>query len=64
MSLEGYLRKRLTDIIEEKRVVVWFDGEKAFGEIAEKFAAPGCTVISCTESQLKARRRLTKSCVS
>lgn len=57
MSLTSYIHKRLVDLLEEKRVVVWFDGEKAFGEIAEKFAAPGCTVISCVESQLKARRR-------
>ena len=58
MSLGGYLKKRLTDILEEKRVVVWYDGEQAFGEIADSFAAPGMhgNFLHGTP-RLKARRR-------
>ncbi len=28
MSLKAYLNKRLADLLEEKLVVVWYDGEK------------------------------------
>jgi hypothetical protein len=34
VSLKAYLNKRLVDLLEEKRVVVWYDGEKAFEEVA------------------------------
>jgi hypothetical protein len=34
VSLKAYLNKRLADFLEEKPVVVWYDGEKAFGEVA------------------------------
>lgn len=56
MSLTSYLTKRLMDLLSEKRVVVWYDGEKAFGEFARAFAAPQCVKISGQESTLKARR--------
>ena len=45
MSLTAYLKKRLTDLLEEKRIVVWYDGEDAFGEIARTFKAPNSSVI-------------------
>ena len=38
MSLTPYLKKRLVDLLEEKRVVVWYDSEKAFEEVARAFA--------------------------
>jgi hypothetical protein len=57
VSLTAYLKKRLTDLLEEKRVVVWYDGEAAFGEIARTFKAPNSTVILSQESRLRSRRR-------
>src|SRR5208283_5208428 len=56
MSLRSHIQKRLLDLLEEHRVVVWYDGEKAFGEIATSFAAPSCTLILAEESPLRARR--------
>jgi hypothetical protein len=56
MSLRSHIQKRLLDLLEERRVVVWYDGEKAFGEISASFAAPTCTVILAQESPLRARR--------
>lgn len=55
MSLTTYIRKRLADQLDEHRVVVWFDGEQAFGEIARSFALPNCRVVSAADSQLLAR---------
>jgi hypothetical protein len=55
--LKAYLNKRLVDLLEEKRVVVWYDGEKAFEEVASAFRAPNCTAILTAESRLRARRR-------
>ena len=57
MSLTAYLKKRLADLLEEKRVVVWYDGEGAFGEIARTFKAPNSTVILSQESRLRSRRQ-------
>jgi hypothetical protein len=57
VSLTAYLKKRLTDLLEEKRVVVWYDGEEAFGEIARTFKAPNSTVILSQESRLRSRRQ-------
>ncbi len=55
MSLTSYIRKRLADLLEEHRVVVWFDSEQAFGEIAQSFSLPSCRVVSAADSQLSAR---------
>jgi hypothetical protein len=57
VSLTAYLKKRLTDVLEEKRVVVWYDSENAFGEIARTFKAPNGTVIQVQESRLRSRRQ-------
>lgn len=57
MSLAAYLKKRLTDLLEEKRVVVWYDGERVFEELATNFKAPGCSVASAVGSRLMACRK-------
>jgi hypothetical protein len=57
VSLAAYLKKRLTDLLEEKRVVVWYDGEAAFEEVARALKAPNSTVILAQESRLRARRQ-------
>jgi hypothetical protein len=53
--LASYLKKRLIDLLEQKRVVAWYDGEKAFEEVARAFRAPNCTAILTAESRLRAR---------
>src|ERR1035437_9222094 len=57
MSLSAHVRKRLLDLLEEHRLVVWYDGQEAFKPIAETFAAPSCTVVLAIESKLRARRQ-------
>jgi len=57
VSLTSYLKKRLIDLLEEKRVVVWYDGEKAFQDIARAFTSPNCTPILAAASRLRARRQ-------
>jgi hypothetical protein len=57
MSLRAHINKRLIDLLQERRVVVWYDGEQAFAELAASFAAAGCVVVSAAESRLRARRR-------
>ena len=57
MSLTAYLNKRMMDLLDEKRVVVWYDGEKAFEEVAQGFRAPNCTTVLAADSRLRARRR-------
>jgi hypothetical protein len=56
VSLTAHIRKRLLDMLDEHRIVVWYDAERAFGEIAAGFAAPSCSVIPAGESRLRARR--------
>src|SRR5216117_3909165 len=56
MSLTAYIRKRLIDLLEEKRVIVWYDGDNAFGDIAKRFAAPNTAVVISSPSRLRARR--------
>ena len=57
MSLTAYLKKRLIDLLEEKRVVVWYDGEDAFGEVAQHFKAPNSSLVLPQNSRLRARRQ-------
>jgi hypothetical protein len=57
VSLTAYLRKRLLDLLDEKRVLVWYDAEQAFGEVARTFTAPNNKVVLVGESRLRARRQ-------
>jgi hypothetical protein len=57
VSLGTYLKKRLTDLLEERRVVVWYDSEAAFEGVARAFKAPNTSVILTQESRLRARRQ-------
>lgn len=56
MSVTSYLTKRLIDLLEEHRIVVWYDREDAFKDFAAAFRAPGCRVVLATDSALRARR--------
>ena len=37
MSLTSHLTKRLVDLLEEHRIIVWYDSESAFAEYAAAF---------------------------
>ena len=56
MSLTSHLNKRLIVLLDEHRVVVWYDREDAFKDFAVAFRAPGCQVVLATDSTLRARR--------
>lgn len=56
MTITSYVTKRLEALLGECRVVVWYDGERAFRGVAEAFTMPGNVVISAAVSRLRARR--------
>ena len=56
MSLTSHLTKLLLDLLEERRIVVWYDREAAFKDHAAAFRAPACRVVMATDSTLRARR--------
>src|SRR5688572_2301092 len=57
MKFTTFLHKHLSDLVEDRRIVVWYDTEGDFGAFAGMFKAPNCEVISASDSVLKARRR-------
>ena len=57
MTFSAFLHKRLIDLLYERRVVVWYDGEKDFAAFAGTVNAPNCEMLSAETSVLKTRRR-------
>ena len=57
MTFSSFLRRRLVDVLNERRIVVWYDGENDFKGFAAAFNVPNCEVLSTEASVLKARRR-------
>src|SRR5437868_2121827 len=53
-----YVRDRLAALLDERRVVVWYDRERAFAGLLEALARslPHCAIVPTTDSQLRARR--------
>jgi hypothetical protein len=47
----------LCDLISDRRVVVWYDEEGAFGDFIPTLHAPHCTVVNAAKSVLQARRQ-------
>ena len=56
MSLTSHLTKHLLDLLEEHRIVVWYDHEDAFEGFVANFKASACKVVMATASTLRARR--------
>ena len=54
--LTQYVTQQITHCLDEHRIVVWYDSERAFGDFARAFAAANCRVVVATESELAARR--------
>ena len=57
MSFSSYLRKRVIDLLNDHRIVVWYDAESDFKVFVSSFNAPGCEVLNVDTSVLKSRRR-------
>lgn len=57
MKFTCFLRKKLIDLLNDRRIVVWYDAEGDFKDFAASFNAPNCVVLSTADSVLKARRR-------
>ena len=56
MNFSAFLHKRICDLLDERRIVVWYDPDGAFAEFAAALKAPRCITVSAAESVLKARR--------
>ncbi|AGG07401.1 alkaline phosphatase [Dehalococcoides mccartyi] len=57
MKFTSFLHKKLADLLNDRRIVVWYDAKGDFKEFAAVFDAPNCEVLSAEASVLKTRRR-------
>ena len=57
MSVPSFLYKVLVDLLEDHRIVVWYDTEKAFGDFVATFKAPNVKVVSGTCGTARTRGR-------
>jgi len=57
MKFTAFLHKKLIDLLNDRRIVVWYDVEGHFKTFAGSFNAPNCELLSSEESVLKTRRR-------
>jgi len=57
MKLSTYLYKKIVDLLDTRRIVVWYDSEGDFRAFAAEFKAPNTEVLSAEQSILKTRRR-------
>jgi hypothetical protein len=56
MTVSDHIHQLLTQLLEEKQVVVWYDDDGALRDLAARFHAPNCRVVSASDSVLQARR--------
>ncbi len=56
MKVSNHVHRLITSKLDSARIVVWYDGERAFGDFVQRFSAPNCRVVSAEESRLRARR--------
>ena len=57
MKFTAFLQKKLIDLLNDRRIVVWYDAEGDFKTFAGSFNAPNCELLSSEKSVLKTRRR-------
>jgi hypothetical protein len=57
MKFTSFLHKKLVDLLNDRRIVVWYDAEGDFKAFAAAFNGPNCEVLSAEASILKTRRR-------
>src|SRR6266446_513347 len=59
MSVSAHIYRRLVDLLEESRVVVWYDNSAGtMRALAVQFTAPNCQLVDTSESTLKSRREV------
>jgi hypothetical protein len=51
-----YFCKRVADLLEQRRVVMWYDGDRVFAGLLDRLRQPGTVVVSTAGSTLRARR--------
>ncbi len=54
--VSAYVRNRIHDLLDDHRVVVWYDPEGAFSEFINQLELQGCMIVSAVDSRLRARR--------
>lgn len=57
MKFTSFLHKKLVDLLNDRRIVVWYDVEGDFKAFAAAFNGPNCELLSAEASVLKTRRR-------
>ena len=57
MKFTSFLHKKLVELLNDRRIVVWYDTDGDFTGFVRTFNAPNCEVLSAEESVLKTRRR-------
>lgn len=55
-----HVRDHLAKMLDEKRVVVWYDGERAFGNLVADLGLANCVIVPAEPSILRARGRPTR----
>ncbi|MCE5200788.1 MAG: PglZ domain-containing protein [Armatimonadota bacterium] len=56
MRISKFITRTLIDLLDERRIVVWYDAPGDFTDFASSFKAAKCKVVSAAESSLAARR--------
>jgi hypothetical protein len=57
MKINKYLSRVLLEKLSHNRVIVWYDGERVFGDLVAGLDLPNVNIVSAHESVLTARRR-------
>lgn len=57
MTFTSFLHKKLIDLLNDRRIVVWYDAEGDFKVFAAAFKTANCEALSAESSVLKTRRR-------
>ena len=60
MRVSTFVKRRIQEYVDQHRLVVWYDGECAFGSLAAKLELRDCDVISAVDSQLMAADKPTR----
>jgi len=54
--VSSFVRHRLGALLDERRVVVWYDPDSAFADFVRDLQLPRCVIVDAGESALRARR--------
>lgn len=57
MKFTAFLHKKLVDLLNDRRIVVWYNAERNLKSFAALFNAPNCEVLSAADTLLNARRQ-------